>query len=54
MHYNNIPAQNSEDCEEDKMYYLILRGTLRFYSEYNTFPGALDDYEPDIIRFKVS
>ena len=30
-------------------YYFILRGTDRFYSEYNATPGAVKDHvEPDI------
>lgn len=47
-------AQNTEDCDQEMMYYLMLRGLLGFQNEYNTYPGILEhDVEPDINRFKV-
>lgn len=47
-------AQNTEDSDQEMMYYLLLRGLLRFQGDYHTYPGLLDrDVEPDINRFKV-
>jgi len=46
-------AQNTEYSDQEMMYYLLLRGLLRFHSDYKTYPGLLDrDVEPDINRFK--
>lgn len=45
-------AQNIEECDLELMFYIILRGYLRFHHEYNSYPGATD-VEPDISRFKV-
>jgi hypothetical protein len=36
------------------VYYVMLRGVDRFYSEYNTYPGEFEDQvEPDIVKLKV-
>jgi hypothetical protein len=36
------------------VYYVMLRGVDRFYSEYNTYPGEFEDQvEPDIMKLKV-
>lgn len=35
------------------VYYVMLRGIDRFYSEYNVYPGEFE-VEPDIIKLKVS
>jgi hypothetical protein len=34
------------------MFYVMMRGALRYYSEYNSYPGASDP-EQDITEFKV-
>lgn len=34
------------------VYYVMLRGIDRFYSEYNTYPGEFE-VEPDIVKLKV-
>ena len=39
--------------DEDKLFYLMLRGVLRFQATYSTYPGALLEHEPDITRLKV-
>lgn len=37
------------------LYYFILRGVDRFFTEFNTLPGMLEDHvEPDIGRLKGS
>lgn len=45
---------NLENPENNLVYYVMLRGIDRFYSEYNTYPGEFDDQvEPDIVKLKV-
>lgn len=42
-----------EDPDSLIFYYVILRGLERFISEFNTYPGQLDDQvEPDILKLK--
>ena len=42
------------DPETAALYYFILRGVDRFYSEYNAVPGGCDDLvEPDIGKLKT-
>ena len=42
-----------EEPDSALMYYFILRGVDRFFSEFNTLPGMLEDHvEPDIGRLK--
>ncbi|KAF7271077.1 hypothetical protein GWI33_016037 [Rhynchophorus ferrugineus] len=43
-----------EDPDSLIFYYVILRGLERFISEYNAYPGQLDDQvEPDILKLKA-
>ncbi|ODN03883.1 putative protein-activating enzyme E1 regulatory subunit [Orchesella cincta] len=46
-------AQNMEECDQELMFYIILRAHLRFHNEYGTYPG-FDDSETDISRFKTT
>ncbi|KDR22868.1 NEDD8-activating enzyme E1 regulatory subunit [Zootermopsis nevadensis] len=47
-------AGNLENPESTMVYYVMLRGVDRFYSEYNTYPGEFDDQvEPDIMKLKA-
>ncbi|CAL8097439.1 unnamed protein product [Orchesella dallaii] len=46
-------AQNMEECDQELMFYIILRAHLRFHNEYSTYPGS-DDSETDISRFKTT
>jgi len=47
-------AGNLENPENTMVYYVMLRGVDRFYSEYNTYPGEFEDQvEPDIVKLKV-
>ncbi|CAG2057539.1 unnamed protein product [Timema podura] len=49
----NIAAM-LENPESTMIYYVMLRGVDRFYSEYNTYPGEFDDQvEPDIVKLKA-
>lgn len=42
-----------EDPDSLIFYYVILRGLERFISEFNTYPGQLDDQvEPDLLKLK--
>jgi amyloid beta precursor protein binding protein 1 len=43
-----------ENPENTMVYYVMLRGVDRFYSEYNLYPGEFEDQvEPDIVKLKV-
>ncbi|XP_046390416.1 NEDD8-activating enzyme E1 regulatory subunit [Ischnura elegans] len=45
---------NLEDPDSIMVYYVLFRGVDRFYSEYNAYPGELDDQvEPDIVKLKA-
>jgi amyloid beta precursor protein binding protein 1 len=47
-------AGNLENPENTMVYYVMLRGMDRFYSEYNTYPGEFEDQvEPDIVKLKA-
>jgi len=49
----NELIQNTEDADQEMVFYIVLRALLRFESEYKTYPGLLDrDVEPDVTRFK--
>ncbi|XP_060520510.1 nedd8-activating enzyme E1 regulatory subunit [Cylas formicarius] len=42
-----------EDPDSLMFYYVILRGLERFISEFNSYPGQLDDQvEPDLLKLK--
>jgi len=48
-------AQSLEDPDSLIEHYIILRGIERFYSEYYTYPGEIDEQvEPDIPKLKVN
>lgn len=47
-----VTAQNMEESNLELMFYISLRGFLRFHNEYNSYPGASDP-ESDTARFKV-
>lgn len=50
----NLTAGNLENPENTMVYYVMLRGVDRFYSEYNMYPGEFEDQvEPDIVKLKV-
>ncbi|KAG8235623.1 hypothetical protein J437_LFUL014881 [Ladona fulva] len=52
----NVPEimLNLEDPDSIMVYYVMFRGVDRFYSEYNAYPGELDDQvEPDIVKLKA-
>lgn len=56
--YENITflfaAASLENPDSMLVYYVMLRGVDRFFSEYNTYPGEFDDQvEPDIVKLKV-
>lgn len=44
-------AQELENPDSMMVYYVMLRGIDRFYSEYNVYPGEFE-VEPDIIKLK--
>ncbi|PNF39299.1 NEDD8-activating enzyme E1 regulatory subunit [Cryptotermes secundus] len=47
-------AGNLENPENTMVYYVMLRGVDRFYSEYNMYPGEFEDQvEPDIVKLKA-
>lgn len=47
-------VQSLEDPDSLIEHYVILRGIERFYSEYYTYPGEIDEQvEPDIPKLKV-
>lgn len=47
-------VQSLEDPDSLIEHYVILRGIERFYSEYYTYPGEIDEHvEPDIPKLKV-
>lgn len=47
--------ESLENPESMMIYYVVLRGVEKFQTEYNSYPGELDDHvEPDIIKLKVS
>lgn len=47
-------VQSLEDPDSLIEHYIILRGIERFYSEYYTYPGEIDEQvEPDIPKLKV-
>jgi amyloid beta precursor protein binding protein 1 len=53
LHYFLL-AQSLEDPDSLIEHYIILRGIERFYSEYYTYPGEIDEQvEPDIPKLKV-
>lgn len=60
MHYNLLrvyilSGQSLEDPDSLVEHYIILRGIERFYSEYYTYPGEIDEQvEPDIPKLKVN
>lgn len=36
------------------VYYVVLRGILKFQTEFNSYPGEFDDHvEPDIVKLKA-
>lgn len=45
-------AQNVEESDMELMFYIILRGYIRFHNEYSAYPGV-DDEETDTSRLKV-
>jgi amyloid beta precursor protein binding protein 1 len=45
-------AQNQESPNPDCMFYVMMRAALRYYSEFNFYPGASDP-EQDITEFKT-
>lgn len=48
-------ALSLEDPDSLIEHYIILRGIERFYSEYYTYPGEIDEQvEPDIPKLKVN
>jgi len=44
-------AQELENPDSMMVYYVMLRGIDRFYSEYNIYPGEFE-VEPDIVKLK--
>lgn len=48
-----VTAQELENPDSMMVYYVMLRGIDRFYSEYNVYPGEFE-VEPDIVKLKVS
>ncbi|CAH0385252.1 unnamed protein product [Bemisia tabaci] len=55
--FRNISQKIVTDLESPHnlmVYYVMLRGLDRFYSEYNTYPGVYNDQvEPDIVKMKA-
>ncbi|XP_025411774.1 NEDD8-activating enzyme E1 regulatory subunit-like [Sipha flava] len=50
---DNEISQSLEDPDSLIEHYIILRGIERFYSEYYTYPGEIDEQvEPDIPKLK--
>lgn len=50
-----ILGQSLEDPDNLIEHYIILRGIERFYSEYYTYPGEIDEQvETDIPKLKVN
>lgn len=48
-------GQSLEDPDSLIEHYIILRGIERFYSEYYTYPGEIDEQvETDIPKLKVN
>jgi len=45
--------ENMEDCDQELMFYIILRGYLRFENENKRYPGV-EGVEPDMSRFKAT
>ncbi|KAJ8983471.1 hypothetical protein NQ317_014929 [Molorchus minor] len=53
QHTNLDLSSYLEDPDSLMFYYVILRGLERFISEFNTYPGQLDDHvEPDVLKLK--
>ncbi|XP_026823150.1 NEDD8-activating enzyme E1 regulatory subunit [Rhopalosiphum maidis] len=51
---DNEICQSLEDPDSLIEHYIILRGIERFYSEYYTYPGEIDEQvEPDIPKLKL-
>ncbi|XP_026284162.1 NEDD8-activating enzyme E1 regulatory subunit [Frankliniella occidentalis] len=48
---NMLIAQELENPDSMMVYYVMLRGVDRFYSEYNLYPGEFE-VEPDIVKLK--
>lgn len=53
-HKTDIGRLFEDNPESVAMYYFILRGVDRFFTDFNTIPGNLDDQvEPDIGKLKT-
>ncbi len=52
-HKDAVASLFESEPESSAVFYFVLRGVERFYSEYNALPGAIDDHvEPDIGKLK--
>jgi len=50
---DDVAALFESNPDSSAAYYFILRGADRFYSEYNSIPGAIEDHvEPDIGKLR--
>ncbi|XP_014242902.1 NEDD8-activating enzyme E1 regulatory subunit isoform X2 [Cimex lectularius] len=48
----HLISQGVDDAESLIVYYVLIRGTDRFYGEYNHYPGEFKD-EQDIVKLKA-